>query len=107
MLRFAESNFVLDKFEEDGHSLRIHLMSAWRQFGVKPKQLDIKLPPQSILYLWDTYWKLRNRQALGMNGHNPIGWLEIKAFMEVTNTKLENWEIEVLTNLDNSFLSNQ
>lgn len=45
----------------------------------------------------------------GSNGFavNPIGWLEIEAFMRLTGSRFTPWEIETIEMLDDLFRADQ
>lgn len=53
------------------------------------------------------YWQLRNRQAMGMNGFQPIGWQDIKTWQELNIINLDTWELDALIKLDDAFMSSQ
>jgi hypothetical protein len=42
-----------------------------------------------------------------MNGFQPIGWQDIKAWQELTRANLDTWELDIIIKLDNAFMSSQ
>lgn len=61
--------------------------------------------PRALAYLWRAYLRLRRRAAVGMSGPQPIGWQDIDAFARRAGMRLAPWEIEILEELDDIYLS--
>lgn len=61
--------------------------------------------PHALDYLWRTYGRLRSRKAMGYAGPEPIQWIDMDAFVRRTGITLAPWEIELLEEIDNIYLS--
>lgn len=61
--------------------------------------------PAALDYLWRVFHRLRRRK--GGNGFSvsPIEWPDIDAFVRNSQTPLSAWEVEVIEDLDDAFLS--
>lgn len=62
--------------------------------------------PLALAYLWVTYRRLRRRKGSSF-GPGPIEWPDIDAFLRLSGVSLAPWEIEVIEELDDLFLSAQ
>lgn len=58
----------------------------------------------ALAYLWQAYHRLRRRKGGGM-GPGPIEWPDIDAFLRLSGVSLVPWEIEVIEELDDLFLT--
>ena len=61
------------------------------------------LPP-ALAYLWTIYRRLRRRKGGGF-GPQPVEWPDIDAFLRHARIVLAPWEIEVIEEIDDLFLS--
>jgi hypothetical protein len=70
---------------------------------------ELKLPefPKELGYLWRVYQRIRRRMSSGFAGPNPIGWIDIDAFVRQTKFPLAPWEIELLEAIDDAYLEPQ
>lgn len=79
-------------------------MSVWRQTGQRPKELDDILElPDSMHYVWKIFIDLHNTRSVGF-AENPISYSEIKAYSELFNINLEEWEVMLICKLDRTYL---
>lgn len=60
--------------------------------------------PLALGYLWRAYNRLRRRKGSGF-GPGPIEWPDIDAFLRLSGFALAPWEIEVIEEIDDVFLS--
>jgi len=103
-VEFGEWNFKLSKTDQNGVSEREHLEQVERQTGKTPSPLIGPEFPMELSYLWSAYLHLHNARSAGFNGPSPISYLEIKAWMEVTENTLKPWEVEALKRLDAAYM---
>ncbi|MCW9716756.1 phage tail assembly chaperone [Avibacterium sp. 21-594] len=81
-------------------------MAVYEQTGIMPAELDIKPPPEPLEYLLDYFYALSLSRQSGMSV-NPILYSEILAWSQLTKCTLEQWELEVIKQLDMVWLSAQ
>lgn len=67
-------------------------------------QLAMPPFPAAVAYLWDTFWRLRRRKGGGF-GPAPIEWPDIAGFTAFTGVRLAPWEVEIIEDLDDCFMS--
>lgn len=88
-----------------GNSLRDQLNNAWRQTGVKPKQLDeLKELPESCVDIWYTFLKLHNARGSSGFGVSPISYSEILAYCQLHQVEFEEWELDLIRLFDQTVL---
>ena len=76
-----------------------------RQTGRKLEALEPpKQFPSLIVHIWSAFISLSNGRSAGMSGPNPIGYTEIKAWKELTETPLLAWEVEAIKRVDVVYL---
>jgi hypothetical protein len=61
--------------------------------------------PIALDYLWRIFNRLRRRKGSGGFSSSPIEWPDIDAFLRLSGVKLVPWEIEILEDLDDLFLT--
>lgn len=69
------------------------------------EQLSVPPFPQALNYLWQDYSILRGRKANGHHGPNPIEWPDFDAFIRLSGKRLAPWEVSLLIDLDDLYLS--
>ena len=76
-------------------------MSVWRQTGIKPKELD-DLPelPASCAGIWKIFVDLHNARPSGGMSVSPVLYSEIKAYCDLYNEHLEDWELYLIKAFD-------
>jgi len=75
-----------------------------RQKGAKVKQLDndnLDCPKSHLWWSW--FLELNTGRQAGM-ALNPLSWSDIKAWCELTNNALTEFDISVIRRLDNEFI---
>lgn len=88
-----------------GNSLRDQLNNAWRQTGIKPKQLDeLKELPDSCSHLWKIFIDLHNARSSNGFGVSPISYLEIQSYSKLYQIKFEDWELDLIRMFDQTVL---
>lgn len=80
--------------------LKAQLISALRAaLGGKPTAI-----PEAGLWLWNAFAVLSATRSYHMAGPNPITFAEIEAWSRLTRTPLEPHHVEVLRELDETWL---
>jgi hypothetical protein len=89
---------LLDRAERRGDQARVAEMEA---------ELALPAFPKGLEYVWRIFWRLRRRK--GSNGFSvsPIEWPDIDAFVRNAHMTLLPWEIEILEDLDDTYLAEQ
>ena len=98
LIKFAEQEFSLSG---GSNSRRAQLENAWRQLGVKPKELDelIELP-ESMHMVWNYFIDLNNTRTSNGFGLNPISFTEIKSYFDLYCITPMSYEIAAIKALD-------
>lgn len=71
------------------------LTEAWESSGKKPKELDIPKPPEEMRYLLNLFWELKRSSE-------PVQWHELESWQRMTGQQLEQGEISLLMQLDDT-----
>lgn len=107
LYEFAQAEFNLDKRPKDSEStVREHLTAVWEQTGFKPSELDNKEPNPYVLYLLNDFYSLSQSRQYGMSS-NAILYSEIESWLNLSQRKMEMWELEVIKRLDSIWLKVQ
>lgn len=61
----------------------------------------------ALFYLWRTFNRLRRRVGSTGFGANPISWSDIDAFSRHSKFYLAPWEIEIIEELDDLYMTQQ
>lgn len=90
---------------ESGTTEREHLEQVERQTGRKIEALEPPTKfPLLLSNIWFAFISLSSSRSAGFSGPNPIGYEEIKAWKELTETPLSAWEVEAIKRLDAAYL---
>lgn len=60
--------------------------------------------PAALAYLWQAFTELSARRQVGF-AMSPIMWSEIRAFNELSGLKLNPWEVSIILQLDDLFMT--
>jgi len=102
---WAEHQFKLNKPDQNGTTEREHLEQVERQTGRRVEALEPPTPfPMLISHVWSAFISLSSSRGSGMNGPLPIGYEQIKAWKELTETSVSPREIEGIKRLDLEYL---
>lgn len=63
--------------------------------------------PEAAGYLWAWWRDLHGRRRYGASGPEPVAWADVEAWSRLTCRRLVPWEIDILTHLDDLWLSVQ
>lgn len=61
--------------------------------------------PEELGYLWNVFVKLGRTRGRGGFGPAPITFSEMRAYCQMTGDDLLPWEVEVIRDLDDAYLS--
>lgn len=67
-------------------------------------QLELPDFPLPLLYLWNTFNRIRRRCGGNGFGASPIGWSDIDAFVRLSGVRLVPWEVQTIERLDDLYL---
>ena len=102
---FAESEFELGEAQDDGGTLRDHLLSVQRQTGFRPEQLNQPDFPETLRLPWRYFrYELIGARSSGM-GITPISYTEIEAWNRLTGAEITPVEVRIVKALDNKYLA--
>lgn len=85
----------LDKREEDGSTLRAHLVAS----GARDQRLS-STPPAACRALWQAYCALNSCRPASMGGLVCVPPSEIIAWQQLHGVQLNPWEVETLMAMD-------
>jgi hypothetical protein len=86
---------------EGGGTKREHLERIEKQTG-EQQIPDFTIPIEGE-HIWDWFWDLSGRRPQGF-GLSLIPYSEYKAWLDVRKPLIYDWEIEILTKMDQAFL---
>jgi hypothetical protein len=55
-------------------------------------------------YVWSAFINLSNTRSIGFSGPNPISYIEIKAWKDLTESPLTSFEVEAIKRLDTMYM---
>jgi hypothetical protein len=108
-------NYVLDMDTQDeqGITKRDQLLqviqstpadSAPHQNAVATLDNEPEIP-EAIEHVWDWFWELHRTRGSGMGGPEPITYLEIQAWNNLTENNIRDIEVEFLKLMDRLYLN--
>ena len=75
--------------------------------GKRPAELDGPDCPAEMEYLWYDFMMLSRGRTSNGFGANPLTWMDLLAWRQLTATPVNPWEMDTLVALDNAWLSEQ
>ena len=102
-LAHVKAEFPLDVAGKDGATKRKHLQSVVEQAGIVPEELNTPPCPPYGAYLIGIFLEIGSGRQNGMS-LNPIAWHEMLAWCQLTQTRLEPWEIDAIRRIDSVYL---
>lgn len=107
----ARHAFGLAVRQSDGAPWRAHLeaRARGRDAGAEQARADLVPPPcpQRYAYLFDWFGELHRQRTYTEHGPTPLGWMDLDAWMRVTQRTPSPWEIRMLSALDDAFFAAQ
>jgi len=105
LCEWAEHQFKLNTPDEGGTTQRQHLEQVERQTGRRPEALEPPTKfPMLLSHVWSAFLSLSNSRGQGFSGPAPIGYEQIKAWKELTDTPITNWEVESIIEIDRVYM---
>lgn len=105
-MTFARYQFELSERQDDGSPLVAHLQAVWRATGKCPAMLADAPPiPAGTEALWRDFLALHDSRGSSGFGPMRITFNDIDAWQRVTGAKLKPWEIDLVRQADNLWLS--
>jgi hypothetical protein len=104
LIAFAEHTFRLSKTDKKGVTKRAHLLQVAKTLGRKPAALIGPPLPERADYLWQMFHDLHSGRSYSSGGPNPLSWSDIKAWDDLMEVGLKDWEVRVIKALDSLWL---
>jgi hypothetical protein len=90
---------------------RDHIAQLCKQTGKSPEELGLVMPKEALPaippegeYLWAWFWELdKGRMSTGF-GVQALGWTDMQAWAQLTNTALMPWQTLALRQMDAAYL---
>lgn len=60
--------------------------------------------PEPIRPLWNKFLSLHEGRTYGINGVNPISYVDMDAWMRVTGNSLDSWEVDAIMKIDKAWI---
>ncbi|RWX79360.1 hypothetical protein EPK99_06400 [Neorhizobium lilium] len=57
------------------------------------------------MHLWSWFWEIRQGQAAGFNGANPVSNAELMAWLQVTGNIVRREEVATIRVMDSRYVS--
>ena len=61
--------------------------------------------PSEIAHVWNAWVRIRRRKASGVNGVEPVTWLDIDAFLRRSSVRLSPPDTDLLEIIDDAYLA--
>ena len=90
--------------EVNGVPYRAHLEHLEKITGERDPELDVPPFPEPLRRLWDKFLSLHEGRTYGINGANPITYLDMDAWMRVTRNSLAPWEVTSIMKIDKAWI---
>lgn len=80
-------------------------MMAYQATGIMPEELENEPELNPLVrHVWGWFCELNQARNAGGMAVSPIGYQDIKAWSEITGTKIMPWEVTALRRTDAAFL---
>lgn len=104
LLEWAEWHFSLVIPNKDGTVEKEHL-ERLKQSGRDIAELEPPCEfPKLLSYIWAAFSVLNRRRSQGMNGPNPITFMEVDSWIKTTDQVIKPKDVETILKLDDVFL---
>jgi hypothetical protein len=100
LIAFAEHEFRLSKTDKKGVTRRAHLIQVAKTLKRKPAALIGPPFPERAAHLWTMYHELHSGRSYSSGGPNPLSWADIKAWDDLMEVGLKDWEVRAIKALD-------
>jgi hypothetical protein len=100
----AEHEFRLAKTDKAGITLRAHLLQVQKMIGRPPEGLIGPPMPTRVVHIWEMFLSLHSGRSYNVGGPSPLSWSDMKAWADLTNADLKDWEVHAIKALDSVWL---
>lgn len=90
----------LSERQKDGSTARDHVETFVRSGRFTTEQLDGPEPPEELRYLLGWFDELSAARSAGPHGLNPVSYLDVYAWAELTDRRPEPHEVRAILRLD-------
>lgn len=91
---------MLGTRDEKGVTTREYLEQRQKTTGKRAKELDLPPFPNVVEHIWLWFIDLHRGRSYGMNGEEPLRWVDIQAWCNLRQKTLQSWEIDMIFELD-------
>lgn len=99
-MAFAEHDFGLSISDKQGVTRRDHLRQVQKTIGRPPEGLVGPPFPDRLSYLWEAFLSLHSGRTYGAMAPNPLSWSDIKAWNDLMDANLKEWDVRAIKALD-------
>jgi hypothetical protein len=68
-----------------------------------PEELNVPPFPDILAGVWSKFLSLHRGRTYGINGANPLSYVDIASWTGVTGISVSVWELNVVMELDSAF----
>lgn len=86
--------------DRSGATLRARLQHVAKVTGKPPKELIGPPVPSDLLHIWQMFLELHAGRSHSANGPHPLSWADIKAWNDLLDRRITEWEARLLKRLD-------
>lgn len=105
MCDWAEHEFSLSKSDDKGITRREHLEQVKKATKRDPEGLENPHEfPKLLNLVWSFFIQLSQSRTAGFSGPNPITYTEIQAWANLTQTRLNPYDVGIIKRLDSIYL---
>ncbi len=83
-----------------GITRRDELKQVEKQKGGPIAELECQEIPDCVHYLWVWFWELNDSRTSNGFGMNPVSYLEIQAWNELSMNWIHPWETKTIKKMD-------
>ena len=98
------SEFELDEVQDDGCTLREHLIAVWKSKGKAPRQLEGHELPEHASHVWGYFLDLHSQRQGNGFSEGRITATMIKDWSQVYCVDLDLWEIKAINRIDGAWI---
>lgn len=104
MAAWSEHEFALEQKQDDGSTLRQHLLTVEKATGERHPWLERVLDrPTALMYLFEAFLDLSASRPPVFSGIAPISEAQLYYWQKVRQFPLRLWELEAIRQVDMKF----
>lgn len=92
---------------DDGSTARQHAEAYERQTGQRSPELDGPPLPPDLAHVWRWFLDLHSRRGSNGFGANSLSWVDLLAWVSLTEPGIRLVELRVIMALDNAWMAQQ